>query len=535
MLASTRVTLIGPGLRGLGSLDPDALVPAHGGDAAVKLQASLISIGKKYPDYPKDRAGAGDLTMQPIGASGWEVDGTVSLVTVMAVVNTILQFGDTLSSAIPGGVGDKVQWFLDQIESAKRSGGIAASVLNDFLQPWAAVSTFTLLDDFLGLIGIGADEFTAAMNDICAWVASNAGAINTGLEAAGLIASSMLPPTTPAPTSGAYPAGSVARFNTSRNVWSIYPPSTGATVKGLGMYSDGRCIYGDCGGLGTTAPVPFPEPSPASPTGQDKVAEVPGSPATPPTDAKTGAPLPNVGTEKDKPFYMKWWFLTSLGGAAALGVGAYFLLRDTPSKPVGGARPVVPKTVTIRTGIWREEEGERGQRYYEVSAAPPWSLLYEGKSKREAEKVVGHARLSIAAGIWPPKTLPSFATTWLDPKDRRPPALPPPGLSRAGTHPLGGKKRQPKTGAPVSEKKLEWVVYLTSKKDPERWNSHGVMALSADKRLLVFPASQGIPEGGEYDRKLVWRGSAETSTDGIIQADRAVRHSGVQVSGARRP
>jgi hypothetical protein len=100
------------------------------------------------------------------------------------------------------------------------------------------------------------------------------------------------------------------------------------------MFSGGRSIYG----LGDDAAVASPEPDPPAPAGTIKKAEVPGSPATPPIDAKTGAPLPNGGTEKDMAFYMKWLFWASLGGAAVLGTTAYFLLRKKPSaRPVSGA------------------------------------------------------------------------------------------------------------------------------------------------------------------------------------------------------
>jgi len=230
---------------------------------------------------------------------------------------------------------------------------------------------------------------------------------------------------------GGYPAGSVARWNTTRNVWSIYFPKS--TIAGLGMFSDGQCIYGNCLGddavtkedQASLALLPYPDPYPSPPEGTAKGAEVPGTQDVPPTDPKTGAPIPNVGTETDKAFYQKWWFWVGLGGAAAAGVGAYFLLRKKPSGPVSGA------------------------------------------------------------------------------------------------------KHQMKTGS-------EWVVYLTSKKDPEHWNSRGTMRISADKTLLIFPASQGIPEGGEYGRKLVWRGHAETSNYGIVRARREMAQSGVTVSGARR-
>ncbi len=109
-----------------------------------------------------------------------------------------------------------------------------------------------------------------------------------------------------------YPQGSIARFNLTRRVWSIYVPG-GGQVAGFGVATTSRqCLYGDCG-LGADVVDPPP------PSGTVKVGE----------EAIQPANTPAVGTETDgKPFYKKplFWVIVG-GGALVLGGGIYALTR----------------------------------------------------------------------------------------------------------------------------------------------------------------------------------------------------------------
>jgi hypothetical protein len=452
MLSMNRITLLGNGLGasrgygqllGLGDISPQT---ADNPADAVKLQNNLYKIAMTQ------NGGKGDETMMPVtldstGKAVLENKGSVSMVTVIALLNTVLTLGETLTNQIPGGLdglGPDIKWVLGLLRDAKDVPGIKL-----FVQPWTVVTALDSIDDIVGLFHVDTDSFVNALNNICGWVANNAGIINTAITLAHLVdeggdpapalpPSLDLPPATGAGTTsapvyfeksypvgsvqrynttrgvwsiyapvgvyetaaetatrmaatsaavmktsitsgltkikslrglgatypatnepnptvtnphgvvlqttkidespasqgqlpnvgnesdkGAYPSGSIARYNTTRNIWSVYSPKT---IAGLGMFSGGRSIYGAALGVSNTE---FPEPSPDPPAGTAKKAEVPGSPAAPPAGTKNG------GTETDKAFYMKWWFWVGLGGAAAAGTSAYFLLRKKP-----GARPV---------------------------------------------------------------------------------------------------------------------------------------------------------------------------------------------------
>lgn len=104
----------------------------------------------------------------------------------------------------------------------------------------------------------------------------------------------------------------IARFNTSRGVWSVYA-RTGLSGMGVGGAEllGGACIFGDCGGLGA-------EPDPAVPAGYSKEGEAAARPA----DAV------DAGLEKDKPFYKKWQtYALGAGALAVLGAGYWYFKK----------------------------------------------------------------------------------------------------------------------------------------------------------------------------------------------------------------
>jgi hypothetical protein len=116
-------------------------------------------------------------------------------------------------------------------------------------------------------------------------------------------------PRLPAPaTAGKYKAGSVARFNVTRKVWSIYSPLAGGY--GLGVSSDGRCIGGSClGSAEVNPPVPF-----------NTVKA--GEEIVPP------AGVTHSGAEEDAaPFYKRPYFWLAVGGGAVVVGGGYAMLR----------------------------------------------------------------------------------------------------------------------------------------------------------------------------------------------------------------
>jgi hypothetical protein len=124
-----------------------------------------------------------------------------------------------------------------------------------------------------------------------------------------LVATSMLPTRAPAaqivlgPPRPSYKRGSIARFNVTRGVWSIYSPLAGV----LGC---GACARG----LGED------EVNPPVPVGFVKTGEE----LAPPADVAQG------GQETDKtPLYKNPYFWLAVGGAVAVAVagGGYYLVR----------------------------------------------------------------------------------------------------------------------------------------------------------------------------------------------------------------
>jgi hypothetical protein len=105
---------------------------------------------------------------------------------------------------------------------------------------------------------------------------------------------------------GRYKAGSIARFNVSRSVWSVYSPLAGGDALGVAM--DGHCVAGACLG----------DVEPPVPTGFVKVAEE----VVPPAD------VPKAGEETDKrPWYKNPYVWLAVGGTVVVGGGVYVLRR----------------------------------------------------------------------------------------------------------------------------------------------------------------------------------------------------------------
>ena len=102
-------------------------------------------------------------------------------------------------------------------------------------------------------------------------------------------------------------AGTIARYNTTRRVWSIYKPGSlsGAVSVGLGD----ACLFGHCG-LGAAGDV-----TPAAPGA--KVAELAAKPA----ESADG------GTETDGPVWYKNWktYAIAAGVVGVVGGGWYLL------------------------------------------------------------------------------------------------------------------------------------------------------------------------------------------------------------------
>lgn len=108
------------------------------------------------------------------------------------------------------------------------------------------------------------------------------------------------------PATPKYPAGSIARFNTTRKVWSIYRPI--ATGLGLSITEGFDCLYGDCASALNGA---------RPPSGYELL-----------TTAQTsdGARIANPSTEKDTAL-TSWWFWALIGVAAVGGTGVVIYRR----------------------------------------------------------------------------------------------------------------------------------------------------------------------------------------------------------------
>jgi hypothetical protein len=127
---------------------------------------------------------------------------------------------------------------------------------------------------------------------------------------------------------GKYPAGSIARFNVKRNLWSIYVP-IGAKVGGglgLGIFGDGDCLYGNCHGLGAD------EPPPGTVKGGEEVQ---------PVDPKSGQAIPQDPKKEGVPFYKKPLFWAAVGGGVlVIGGGTTFMLMRRRKKTAAASAPV---------------------------------------------------------------------------------------------------------------------------------------------------------------------------------------------------
>lgn len=102
--------------------------------------------------------------------------------------------------------------------------------------------------------------------------------------------------TYPSAVAGNYPVGTIARFNQSRQVWSIYTPLQGFSG-----------AFGDAG----------EDVTPPPPPGTQKVGES----QTQPVGTQNG------GVEKDKKWYHNKWVWIGSGAVVVVGVGGFFLLR----------------------------------------------------------------------------------------------------------------------------------------------------------------------------------------------------------------
>lgn len=111
-----------------------------------------------------------------------------------------------------------------------------------------------------------------------------------------------------------YPPGSIARWNTSRNVWVIYGPAGSTPLSGCAS-----CVRSGLGTVPPHDPALPPDPTPPPPAGTVKIAEVPGAQTALPPGPLYG------GTERDKHWYTSplfWASFAVVGGG--LGAGAWW-------------------------------------------------------------------------------------------------------------------------------------------------------------------------------------------------------------------
>lgn len=264
------------------------------------LQKALTAAGQKRPV-------TGLISDGDMGAL-WNVLGT-DLARAQQVANSI---SSTAGSAF-GYVLDAFNFINDQIKKIPSGFVTMSSVLSN----WQTIGQVLANIPYCDTCGTVATALQNARTATADGIAARAGLLASIVNAfsgakpgAGgkdnlAIKNNLLVPVTgnasgtqiyaPTVTSGGFPAGAVARYNTTRKVWSIYRPLTAA----LG------CPLPVDNGLGGP---------PAAPAGYTLYTTA----ATPGT-AKIITPEEHDST----PFYKAWWFWTILGVGAAGGVVYY--------------------------------------------------------------------------------------------------------------------------------------------------------------------------------------------------------------------
>lgn len=159
----------------------------------------------------------------------------------------------------------------------------------------------------------------------------------------------------------AYPPGCVTRFNTTRQLWSVYcpadtqlggaamltayemsPVSTPASVPTKGSVPNAVFVW-PTSPANTTPPT---TPVMTAPTVPSTVTPAPVDPyPIAPTSCPPGTTLINdqcvvsASTPWPEPFYKNWKFWAAVGGGViVVGTGGYLVFRRKPSPPVAGRR-----------------------------------------------------------------------------------------------------------------------------------------------------------------------------------------------------
>jgi hypothetical protein len=187
-----------------------------------------------------------------------------------------------LGISIPG-----VDWIVD---AAKDAGKTVLNVIKEGATNACGIAS---------VVPAGVHTYTDTAKVACG-IAQGTGLLPTPSWAAQFVpgqqsfVAGQAPKFTPPQAGGKY----VARYHKSKKVWSVYQLA-------------GALGYGGALGEAVTPPAPGM-----------KVGEVPD-----PVGVTAPTGTTNAGTE-DHPFYKKWWFWAAIGGGvAAVGTGAYLVMR----------------------------------------------------------------------------------------------------------------------------------------------------------------------------------------------------------------